>query len=548
MTENTQNMTMTFAYLKHKLYGFIGVGLILGMFFPMSALAQGSIAFSVSPTIYDMTANPGQVWQSTVRIINPNPFELKLSVTPHNFIPKDEDGVPQFIPLGEPSPEKATLGEWIQTEKEITIAAEQTYELPFTIRVPEGATPGGHYAALLISTEPADSIEANGGQLQTAQVISSLIFLRVTGDINEQGSIRSFRSVSYFLSKPETRFEVRIENRGNIHLQPQGEIKIYNMWGKERGTIPINQQTMLGNVLPQSVRKFSFEWSSEWSISDIGRYTAEATFAYGKEERQFMSANTAFWIIPWKILLVVFLVLGSLIAVITWAIKLYIRRVLALAGVAPQQNPIVTAEPVKEPKAKVTKTTIKAKDFTAPIGVSILDLRSKLQKSEGTWLGKAYVYAAFVKVYWKFFAGAAAITVLIALLVWFFAGALTPERSYEVVDPISGSVIASSETENAALPTGLGLPITLVNRTNDDALLRSVADRVVATGFTIAATSSESGAPEERTVIVYNPEVSEQAVLLSKTLNNALLSSYTMTSTSTEKIVVYVGSDALPQE
>lgn len=535
-------MIMTFISKRNKLASLLLLALCVLL--PQFSFAQESVSFSVSPTIYDMTANPGQMWQSTVRIVNPNAYDLKLSVVPNNFVPKDEDGIPQFLPILEPTPQKETFAEWIQIEQEVVIKAEQTLELPFIIKVPEGASPGGHYAALMISTKP---VEPQGnGQVQTSQVISALVFLRVTGDITEQATIRSFRSTNYFLSKPETRFDIRIENKGNVHMQPQGEIKIYNMWGRERGSVPINQQTMLGNVLPQSVRKFSFDWSSEWSISDIGRYTAEVTLAYGKEERQFLSSDTAFWIIPWKILLVLFLVVGGLIATITWAIKLYVRHVLALAGVGASELKSSTAAPVKlDKKVKA----IKVKDMAAPIGVSILDLRSKLKQARGPWTQKLQVYIDFVKTFWKFFAGVGAILLLLGLVIWFVSGALNPNRSYEVTDPVSGEVISSSKDEQApALENALGLPITLVNRTSDTSIITKVADKAVAVGFTIATTSSESGAPEEKTVIVYNPEVSNQALLLSRTLNNALLSAFTSTGTSTEKIVVYVGNDAVVTE
>ena len=537
-------MIMTYIFLKNN---FIIRALSFAMIFlPSLAMAQGGLSFSVSPTIYDMTANPGQVWQSTVRIINPNPYDLTLSVTPNNFIPKDEDGVPQFVPLLEPTETKETFAEWIQIEPEITIKAEQTLELPFLIKVPEEAVPGGHYAALMISTKPAKP--QSNGQVQTSQVISALVFLRVTGDITEQATIRSFRSANYFLSKPEARFDIRVENKGNIHLQPQGEIKIYNMWGKERGVIPINQQTMLGNVLPKSVRKFSFNWSSEWSISDIGRYTAKVTLAYGKEERQFLSSDTAFWIIPWKILLTLMLTIGGLIAFVTWAIKLYVKRVLALAGVHPVQTNKEDAAPVvTKEKNKRAEKTIHAKDITAPIEVSILDLRSKLRSTEGPWTERLIIYVQFIRLHWKFFAGVGATVLLIVFASMFVRGALLEDRAYEVTDPVTGEVISGSE-KITTIQDGLGTQVVLVNRTKDAAVMQQVIQRVMQAGFIVSATSSESGAPDEKTVIVYNPDVVQQAELLSRVLQNALLSSYTSTATSSEKLVVYVGKDLVSLE
>ncbi len=519
--------------------------LVFWSVWPSLAWAQSSVSFSVSPTIFDMTANPGQTWQSTLRIINPNSFPLTLYIERNHFIPKEEDGVPQFIPLGQSQDDDPKLADWMEVPTELTIEAEQMVELPIKISIPADTAPGGHYAALMISTRPNGA--AGTSIVQTSQIISALVFLRVTGDISESSTIRSFRTADYFLSKPETTFEIRVENRGNVHVQPQGEIKIYNMWGQERGIIPVNQRTLLGNVLPNSVRKFSFAWTSKWSVSDIGRYTAVATLAYGVDSRQFMSADTAFWIIPWKIILMLIAVLGSLIYIITWAIKLYVRHVLALAGVTAADLSVSNTATL--PRDKKGKIQLKARDVAAPIGISILDLRSRLKRTHGPWTDKLQIYYGFLKTYWKFFTGVGAILVLGWLIVWFVTDALSPSRDYEVTDPSTGTVVSSSaEANQVVLEDALGLPIKLVGRTKEIDVITKVADKAVSVGFTIATTTSEIGVGEEKTVIVYDPEVSEQALLLSRTLNNALLSAFTTIATSTEKIIVYVGKDAVVSE
>ena len=558
VTVNTSKKTMTLRLLKVKkltLYGLLAVSVLL---LPIIASAQNSVTFSVSPTIFDMTGTPGQTWRSTVRVINVNPFELRLYVTPANFEPKGEEGVPKFRPLtGDPT-EENTLGKWIDLESEVIIGAEQTLEIPFTITLPTDATPGGHYAALMISTKPSEGDAAT--QVKTSQVISSLIFLRVTGDVSENSSIRSFRTSDYISGRPETTFELRIENKGNVHVQPQGEIKIFNMWGQERGIIPVNQKTLLGNVLPQSVRKFSFDWKSDWSLTDIGRYTAITTLAYGVDTRQFMTADTAFWVIPWKFLLLVFGTIGGFIALMTWAIKLYVRRVLALAGVAPA----LTMQPPVEPEKPATKTaqTIKgtkrkaqkmAAEIVAPIEVGILDLRSRLDRTKDLKAG-VLVFITFVRTYWKFFIAVVALGLFIWAVVWFVSGALTPARDFEVTVEENGqSVTVTSDdlkkneaslgtsTEIAALD---GVPITLVNRSGFDTALGATAQALEREGYTIEDKSTEVGDPQPRTVIVYDREQETIALKLSQLLDNALLSAFTEHTSDGKAIIIYIGADA----
>ncbi len=507
---------------------------------PLSLHAQDAVTFSVSPTIFDMTANPNQNWQSTLRVINVNAFELKVYIDVANFVPKGEGGVPQFIPLSESASEQAIFAQWVTTLKEVTIPPEQTVEIPIKIQVPSDASPGGHYAAVMVSTRPPDSGEKTN-KVQTSQIISSLIFLRVTGDISENSSVRSFRTANYFISRPETDFEIRIENKGNVHVQPQGEIKIFNMWGQERGVVPINQQTLFGNVLPNSVRKYSFSWKSEWSITDIGRYTAVATMAYGVDTRQFMTADTAFWVIPWKILLVIFSVIGGFIALVSWAIRLYVKKMLMLAGVA--------ASPVAAPSPSVIKKSTKHR-LAAPIEAGILDLRTRL-KDSNSFTAFFKTLSIFVRAYWKFFVVALAIIIFVALVVWFLKGAFTPERDYEVVIKGEGSKITVDSRDSMSNPdatplvVGKGESVSLVNRSGNDEAILLATQSLTAAGFKIGTSSNETGSTEEKTVVVYSPDVSDVALAVSKILDNALLSAFTTTASSTKEIVVYLGTDVL---
>ncbi len=522
---------------------FIFVVATLSAMAPLALHAQDAVTFSVSPTIFDMTANPNQNWQSTLRVINVNAFELKVYIDVANFVPKGEGGVPQFIPLSESASEQATFAQWVTTLKEITIPPEQTVEIPIKIQVPSDASPGGHYAAIMVSTRPPDSDEKTN-KVQTSQIISSLIFLRVTGDISENSSVRSFRTANYFISRPETDFEIRIENKGNVHVQPQGEIKIFNMWGQERGVVPINQQTLFGNVLPNSVRKYSFSWKSEWSITDIGRYTAVATMAYGVDTRQFMTADTAFWVIPWKILLIIFSIIGGFIALVSWAIRLYVKKMLTLAGVA--------ASPVAAPSQSIVKKPTKHR-LAAPIEAGILDLRTRL-KDSNSFTAFFKTLSIFVRAYWKFFVVALAIIIFVSLVVWFFKGAFTPERDYEVLIEGEGAQVnVNSKNPNpqtSAVPTvvGKGELLSLVNRSGENEAIDLVTKNLTTAGFVIATSSSEVGSIEEKTVVVYSPDVSDTAIAVSKVLANALLSAFVSNASSSASIVVYIGTDVLTSE
>lgn len=522
----------------------ISLGLLAA---PSVTKAQSNaLSLSVSPTLYEMSADPGQVWQSSLRIINPNPYPITVYGNTVNFKPRGESGLPNFIPLVDEVLATSTLASWIQlAEPEVTIPAEQTVELPFSINVPEGAAPGGHFAAIFVGTKPPAD-RPDRPQLETAQIVSSLIFLRVSGDVIEDAAIRSFRTTSAIVNKPEATFELRFENSGNVHVQPQGEIEIFNMWGQERGVVPVNRDTLFGNVLPESVRKFTFTWSGAWSIADIGRYRAVATLAYGANARNFTSSEAAFWVIPWKPLLLIIGIAGLFIYLVSIFLRWYINRMLQLAGV--QHDAAVNSVPQTTQKPSVV----------APLERGMLDLRSDFTERSRTSGVLRGAFAVAVTRRRSVLIGAVLIACVV-FFVWFIAQALTDDRAYEIeIQNSAGSVSVNSEEiayqertrstvgERPSETTATSGPrIAIVNRSGESGLAAEARMLLEAAGIPIAQLKADLAGTQNNTVVVYDPDLQDQALEISQLLGGALLSAYTNDAETTEDITIYIGADYL---
>jgi hypothetical protein len=503
--------------------------------FPVFVQAQGSVALSVSPTLFEMSASENQSWSSSVRVINTNPFPLKVYLNAVNFEPTGESGQGSMIPVFSAESDGSTLAEWFTLpSEEIIIPAEQTVSVPFSINVPAGAAPGGHFAAILVGTRSLTETDAPA-LVQTSQVVTTLVFLSVAGDIVERGSIRDFTTDSWLNEAPQTTFSIRFENAGNVHLQPQGNITIKNMWGKERGVVPINQTSQFGNVLPESIRKYNFEWSGEWSFADIGRYTAEVTLAYGDQTRQFVTSETSFWVIPWRTLLAILFVFGGLLWLIIWGVKLYIRKMLLMAGITPELQ-----HSSHKPKRSVS--------LTAPIEEGILDLRTELVHGEGS-VTKRVVH--LVQKYKLFLTIMSAVMVFVILFAWYLILALTSERGYEVRYEKDGEMVVlpdQVELTPIADDTAFGSDqpeITIVNRSGIAGLDELRAVDLQSKGYDVTIARPDSAVSEGRTVIVYNPAYADSAVLLQEQFADALLSSFISEDSSETPITVYLGTDQI---
>jgi hypothetical protein len=524
------------------------------LLFPAGTFAQApssGLSLSVTPTLFEMSANPTQEWSSTVKVINNNPYPLTIYADVSNFAPQGETGQGKFVPVDPAAADGSTLAEWITITREpLTIEPEQSAQLPFTVHVPQDAAPGGHFAAILIGTKPPE--ESGKIQVSTSQVVTSLFFVRIAGDVKEDGRVREFRVMKDLVTTPHADFQVRFENKGNVHLQPQGEIDITNMWGKERGVIPINHETHFGNVLPESIRNFEFSWKGEQSFSDIGRYKAVLTLAYGEESRKFVTSTAYFYVVPVKPLLMVGGSLLFFIILITWSIKVYVRRMLLLAGIEPGEYRREYASIRSYHREGDIRIGSRA-SARAPFAAGMADFLARLRAETALSTRIASLWS-FVIAYRAFFLVALGLLIFLTAATFFVISASKEQRDYEVTINNAGVPTTLSSEEILYDKTAADIPqevpeapnneypLILVNSSETPGEAARLEGELEKEGYRIDGLESDLNETKDRSVIVYDPSLSNDALALSKKLGNALLSARPEDATTTG-ITIYIGND-----
>ncbi len=173
--------------------------------------------------------------------------------------------------------------------------------VPVTITLPADAEPGGRYGSVLVSTvsRKADTSTENGATPSSAIIsrIGTLFFVTTPGDVATEGELIDFSTVpstKFFWNGP-INFALLFENTGSIHLNPYGHISLSNMIGEEVGFVELDPWF----ALPQSLRTREVSWTRELLI---GRYTATAFINRGYDNI-VDEATVTFWVIPWKMLL-----------------------------------------------------------------------------------------------------------------------------------------------------------------------------------------------------------------------------------------------------
>ena len=88
-------------------------------------------------------------------------------------------------------------------------------------------------------------------------------------------------------------------------MNPYGELSITNMFGEQVGFVELEPWF----VLPTSLRTRDVAWEREFLL---GRYTVTAKINRGYDDI-VDEVTTTFWVLPWKIVLGVFVILFILI-------------------------------------------------------------------------------------------------------------------------------------------------------------------------------------------------------------------------------------------
>ncbi len=289
--------------------------------------ANAAQGLQISPPRVELNAVKGGKYNIDLKVTNITASDLSYTSSIVDFNSSDrEDGSPNLVEDSTLS-STASIRTWVSNTPEFTLEARQSTTLRIEVSVPKNAEPGGHYGALLFSGKAPD-IDTTGVGLSASA--GTLILVRVEGDIKETADLASFFSAkdgsqtSFFENGP-IGFVTRIKNDGNVHIKPTGNIELRDMFGNLVATMAVNEGS--SNVLPNSIRKFESNYDGVWMF---GRYTANLAIGYGTTG-QAITKTISFWVIPYKIIAAVLLVIITAFFVLRRLIKVYNRRIIEKA-------------------------------------------------------------------------------------------------------------------------------------------------------------------------------------------------------------------------
>ena len=293
---------------------------------PASA-QNGEFYLQVSPSPLVSTLKPGQATTLELKIRNAGTQTENLKIAPRSFkITQDQ----QFELDDTKQPEVAG---WIKfSEPRFTVKAGQTYTQRVTINVPKEA--GFSYSFILLINR-ADDIQPEDGSAALKGSVALFTLL----NIDRPGATRQLEVAKFTTSKGvyeylPTEFDIDFKNTGNTIVQPAGSLFVQRSSNDQNplGTLAVNDSN--GYILPGTTRTLRVNWEdgfpvtrtttgpdgktsnhTDWNWNNIGnirfgKYTAKLVAIYNDGQRDVpVLAEVTFWVIPWKIMLGVLVVI-----------------------------------------------------------------------------------------------------------------------------------------------------------------------------------------------------------------------------------------------
>lgn len=197
-------------------------------------------AFIVSPVKEELTMKPGETKELTVRLSNGTPYPLTVSGS-YEDIASAAQQSPGDNPvklLGEESSKDSLRSLVSYPKASFDLLSGKEIEVPVRVTLPRDVSPGGRYGSVIWTFRVGNT----AGNVAPANValesrIASLFFVRIEGEVKEEGQMVSFgvfndaKTIPQPSSTTPLRFETSFENTGNVYLNPYGRITVTPLLG-----------------------------------------------------------------------------------------------------------------------------------------------------------------------------------------------------------------------------------------------------------------------------------------------------------------------------
>ncbi|WP_432993094.1 hypothetical protein [Dactylosporangium sp. CA-233914] len=251
----------------------------------------------------ERTLDPGQVVTEHIAVRN-------LGKTPAVFALSAADGYLtdkgrfNMLPADQPSKDGGT---WIAVEKQVTVGANETKVVPFTITVPRDAAPGDHPAGI------AASVLSTNGTVQVDSRVGFRVMLRASGNVQAtlaaHGLTARYERSWNPLRPGSVHVTYTLVNTGNVRVDARAGASVAELFGARRRDGGVDA----GELLPGGSRAADTRIRGVWGLGHVKTTVALTPSVLGEAgagtRASPATAEVTAWIVPWpQLVLLVLLV------------------------------------------------------------------------------------------------------------------------------------------------------------------------------------------------------------------------------------------------
>jgi hypothetical protein len=238
-------------------------------------------SLGVIPAILEDVTSPGEVKETKVVIVNNTNFPLPIKGSVLGFTPMEN--VKDF--------DRFNISDWYSVNPEdFIIQPKEEKLINISIKVPENANPGGYYSTIFFQPLIPDDVVGSSSTRIVSRV-GVLSLLIVKGEFEENLSLGDIKYRKFQQFGP-IKLSFTLNNTGNVHLLPVGDIVIKDIFKREVAKLDMNPSI----ILPGSEKEYVFNLDKKYLF---GRFTISYNFMYGTEQKTIFSDKESFWVIPW---------------------------------------------------------------------------------------------------------------------------------------------------------------------------------------------------------------------------------------------------------
>jgi len=285
-----------------------------------SAYAQEDVSVGVSPTFQNLKLQPGDKYNGELVTWNLSQEPAKYKILVKGF--KQIDNTPGTAVLLSDEEEQKSLysaSSWITVNKDsIELVPNKNEKILYEINVPKNATKGEYHAMISLISE--NYVKSNDTATLTNVSSGMPILIRIGDNFVESAELLTFKTSKNIYEKPSVLFTTIINNTGDTHISPTGEIVLTNIFNKEIARIKFNANSQ--SLLRDNTGNYTTQWTDKLITENkqlaVGPIKAELIVTYRELQPGFapLLAQTSFYIIPWKYILLFAITIALIVVLV----------------------------------------------------------------------------------------------------------------------------------------------------------------------------------------------------------------------------------------